>query len=154
MSNADIHNELITYKDYRQALVTSNSYFTFLLNQAYIVLKYVIQKICYYKDIAQLLKIHLKKYLDLNPINCVERNTATMFVNFFSKYFIFHWIKSINKILKGKDARLTKNMHASIKILAYKKYIKSTYLYYLFLCKKKCSANYLKSQLPQNIFIL
>lgn len=124
LSNPDKDNQLISVRDYAQSLIIQNSYFTLLLNQAFTILKYVLQRTCHLERISNILKNYLYLHLDLNPINCPIHNTSTFFMDYVVRFFIFNWTKTINKIIRGTDSRLFKNSNDRIKFLAYKYYIK------------------------------
>lgn len=125
LSNPDKDIDLISARDFAKCLIRPNSYVNLLLNQSLTILYYLMPKICHYKNLSKILGVYIKAYLDVKPINCSEHSTGELFTKLVVKFFIYNWIKSIKKILKGVDRRLLKNIkNDNIKILAYKKYLK------------------------------
>lgn len=129
LSHPDKNDDLIKVRNYsrcKNSLIVPNSYFSLVVNQAFNVFSFLMPKVCNLDRISKVLNAYLHLYLELRPLNCALHNTSNLFVKLFVKFYIYHWCKNINRILRGKTIKLFKhNKNDHIKVLAYKKYLKS-----------------------------
>lgn len=112
---SEVHHQLIYSRAYGpKALLRPHTNFTEIFSKCNQVLHHYLPIICHEKDLSLKLSEKINKYVSFN-FSCKKHNIKNIFIQKFVHFYIYCWIKNVNKILKGDDKR---SINDNIKKLA------------------------------------
>lgn len=108
---------IIESRSYNSNLLTTpNTNFNKIFCQCIHVMQHSLPKICYKYNVSKTVQHILKLNVDFQGFNCQEHNVTDRFVLQLTEFYIFTYIKNVNRILKGKI--IPKSSNDSIKTFA------------------------------------